>query len=173
MCGKVQFACDPKAVGRFGCSHTKPGRICKIKRLPVGAVYVGGKFMIGERRFVQSVKNGMCIKDQNRSTLPPPCQVCYQVKNPAACENKDCKRWRSWFVTQWDSSRQRLLHAADVQPRRVQGIPLGGRYYYHPEHLMEYLDKDPCKICYLAGCGCQVPCQLRKNWVNAREEAGL
>ena len=129
--------------------------------------------MIGEKTFVQSVKNGILMQGQSRSELPMPCRLCHQVKNPAACENKDCKRWRAWFIAQWEDSRQRLLKATTAQPRCVQGIPLGGRYYYHPEHLMEYLDKDPCKACYLAGCQCQEPCQFRRNWESAREEAGL
>lgn len=129
--------------------------------------------MIGERISVRNVKGGYVMQSQKRRELPPPCRICYQVKDPAACENKDCRRWRAWFVAQWDKSRQRLLRTVEVQSQPVRGVPLGGRYYYHPEHLMDYLYKDPCKVCYLAGCRCQEPCQLRNNWKNAREEAGL
>lgn len=129
--------------------------------------------MNGEVIFAQNAKDGMGMLRQSRSELPPPCRVCYQVKDPAACENKDCKRWRAWFVARWDANRQRLLQVVTEEPQPVRGIPLGGRYYYHPEHLMDYLEKDPCKVCYLAQCRCQEPCQLRRNWNDAREEAGL
>ncbi len=75
--------------------------------------------MIGEGIFVRSVKGGPVMQSQKRRELPPPCRTCYQVKDPVACENKECKRWRAWFVTQWDKSRQRLLQTVEVQPQRV------------------------------------------------------
>ena len=128
--------------------------------------------MIGENVLVQNVKNGVLTGAQRKAELPPPCRTCYQVKNPMLCENKACKRWQTWFIAQWDTSRQRVLQSVKGQYRSVQGVPLGGRYYYHPDHLMDYLSTDPCKVCYLAGCKCQEPCQLRKKWENAREETG-
>ena len=58
--------------------------------------------------------------------------------------------------------------------RRVQqGVPLGGRQYYHPDDLRRYLEKDPCKACWLAKCSCQASCQLKRNWENAKEELDL
>ena len=173
MCGNVLFICAQEGGDRFGSRHTKPERTYKVRCLSVGAAYVGGKFMIGENVFVQSVKPGVITQNQRRAELPPPCRACYQVKNPAICENKDCKCWRTWFVAQWNDSRQRVLQQIKGKPQLVPGIPLGGRQYYHPEHLMRYLYTDPCKACYLAGCQCQEPCQLRRNWEDAREEAGL
>lgn len=30
-----------------------------------------------------------------------PCEGCARVKNPGACENKNCKQWKSWFLRRW------------------------------------------------------------------------
>ena len=30
-----------------------------------------------------------------------PCTGCTRVANPAGCENKNCKVWKSWFLRRW------------------------------------------------------------------------
>lgn len=111
--------------------------------------------------------------NQTRRDLPPPCRNCYQVADPVACENKDCKLWRAWFIAHWNELRKRAQKLVEMEAERSQGIPLGGRHYYHPDYLKRYFEKDPCKVCYLAQCRCEEPCGLRRNWENAKEEAGL
>ena len=129
--------------------------------------------MIGRNVYVQNVKGGMKMRSQSRMELPPPCRCCCQVADPVACDNKDCARWRSWFIRQWDSDRQKMLRSVVLAVQPVPGIPLGGRQYYHPERLMQYLYSDPCKLCYLAKIPCEEACKVRKNWEKAREEAKI
>ena len=38
----------------------------------------------------------MYIKKDNS-----PCVGCTRVANPQACENKQCKLWKSWFLRRW------------------------------------------------------------------------
>lgn len=33
--------------------------------------------------------------------LESPCLNCKRVKNPADCENKNCRPWRNWYFEQW------------------------------------------------------------------------
>lgn len=30
-----------------------------------------------------------------------PCEGCMRVANPDACENKNCKLWKNWFLRRW------------------------------------------------------------------------
>lgn len=30
-----------------------------------------------------------------------PCESCVRVACPDACENKNCKLWKSWFLRHW------------------------------------------------------------------------
>ena len=30
-----------------------------------------------------------------------PCATCDRVKDPKACENKNCKAWKEWFLYKW------------------------------------------------------------------------
>ena len=32
---------------------------------------------------------------------PSPCKECTRVANPDACENKNCKYWKAWFLRRW------------------------------------------------------------------------
>ena len=57
----------------------------------------------------------------------------------------------------------------EQEAKAGRGIPLGGRNYYHPDDLRLYFEKDPCKVCWLAQCPCQEPCQLKQNWEDAKE----
>ena len=35
-----------------------------------------------------------------------PCACCQRVANPQACDNKDCMRWRRWFIHRWEQLRE-------------------------------------------------------------------
>lgn len=32
---------------------------------------------------------------------PSPCETCTRVARPDACENKNCKVWKTWFLRRW------------------------------------------------------------------------
>ena len=129
--------------------------------------------MDGQNRYAWNAKGGDVMKIEARSELPPPCQACYQVADPMLCENKECKRWREWFITQWNQRRKQLRQMVEQQAQTLQGIPLGGWLYYPPGQLQRYFEKDPCKICWLAQCKCEEPCRIKSNWENAKEEAEI
>ncbi len=38
----------------------------------------------------------MCVKH-----CPSPCEGCTRVNDPNACENKQCKAWKTWFLRRW------------------------------------------------------------------------
>ena len=39
---------------------------------------------------------------------PSPCPECIRVKEPAECDNKNCKLWQRWFLAQWEQTRRDL-----------------------------------------------------------------
>lgn len=78
-----------------------------------------------------------------------PCMACRRVLDPDACENKNCKAWRCWFIARWDRLRQ-ALGAGQV---RATG----------------YLDRDPCGGCLCAKDLCVTPCQAKAAWEEAKE----
>ena len=163
MCGKTGFICAPTGAGRCGLYRTAQGRICKGQSRQAGAISAEGRFTALENRFVRNVKGGIAVGNQMRSELPPPCRGCYLVPNPVACENKDCRPWRQWFIAQWDQRRRQVRQRLEKESCVQQGVPLGGRQYYHPEKLRRYMDNDPCKACWLAKCECQVACRVKRN----------
>ena len=38
----------------------------------------------------------MCSKNEIS-----PCVGCVRVRDPEACENKNCKHWKAWFLRRW------------------------------------------------------------------------
>ena len=38
----------------------------------------------------------MCTKN-----CPSPCESCTRIYDPDACENKNCKDWKAWFLRRW------------------------------------------------------------------------
>ena len=113
--------------------------------------------MMERNTYARNAKGAGFMGRRERTELPPPCRICYQVADPAECENKHCKVWRQWFISQWDAQRKQLLQALG------QSTPVGGRDYHHPNYLKRYLDKDPCKVCRIAQCKCTEPCPFRRN----------
>lgn len=42
-----------------------------------------------------------------------PCTGCQRVANPQACDNKDCMRWRRWFINRWEQLQALYLQKED------------------------------------------------------------
>jgi len=82
-----------------------------------------------------------------------PCMACSRVLDPDACENKNCKAWRCWFIARWDQLRTRL--GGD------QVTAAGG-----------YLDRDPCEGCPCSGQLCTWSCQEKAAWLEAKRQVG-
>lgn len=169
MCGERSFIYGPVAAGLFGLPVTRAGRTCRRQFRPSGAGNAGWRFTSLGVFSASSAKGGERMKKNREYALPAPCRGCTRVADPCACESKDCPLWRRWFVRRWDSMR--------TYPRRQMentvpvGISIGGRRYLHPDHLREYLSKDPC-----AGCGCprdlcKTPCRAKSSWEEAIKEA--
>ena len=38
-----------------------------------------------------------------------PCTHCCRVPDGNKCDNKDCARWRKWFLYRWEQLRTRYL----------------------------------------------------------------
>ena len=38
-----------------------------------------------------------------------PCTGCQRVTDPDRCDNKECMRWRKWFIGRWDQLRNAWL----------------------------------------------------------------
>lgn len=70
-----------------------------------------------------------------------PCDDCRRVANPKACDNKDCKQWRKWFLFRWEQLRRRYL-----------------------------VREDPCARCSLARELCFEPCWQKREWEGAERE---
>ena len=52
----------------------------------------------------------MCQNDQS------PCLNCKRVKNPADCENKNCRDWCNWFYHRWA-----LIHGYYIKYGKEKG----------------------------------------------------
>lgn len=99
-----------------------------------------------------------------------PCLTCTSVRDPGNCENKNCVRWRNWFIGRWDSIRSYPRMQMERQSPRVDGVNIGGVSYVLPHRLREYLSKDPCQECLCPRQLCQTPCPTRRAWENTRNE---
>lgn len=102
-----------------------------------------------------------------------PCMRCRRVKNPRQCDNKQCARWRRWFVKKWDDMRTAPRLAAERQPRAQEGVCIGGQYYALPHRVHSYLEKDPCQGCLCPRDLCVIPCRVKRSWEQARQDVFL
>ncbi len=111
------------------------------------------------------------MKRNTGYALPEPCRGCAQVPNPSTCENKNCSRWQQWFIKRWDRihtyPRQKMEQTVPV------GISIGGRRYLHPDHMRDYIRRDPCQGCICAQGLCKAPCRVKTIWEEATKEAEL
>lgn len=78
-----------------------------------------------------------------------PCVSCSRVLDPEACENKNCKAWRCWFIARWDQLR----------------TAMGGE-----QVARGYLDADPCEGCLCPRELCPADCQVKAAWEEAKRQ---
>ena len=98
-----------------------------------------------------------------------PCLKCYRVEDPAACEDKNCRVWRKWFVEKWDGMRVAPRLEVERRPREAEGIVIGGVRYAMPHRVRDYLEKDPCQGCLCPRDLCVIPCRVKRDWQSVRE----
>lgn len=98
-----------------------------------------------------------------------PCLHCTRVRDPQNCENKNCRVWREWFLTQWEQTRKLYRKGMDTAGRK-NGVPLGGRRYCSPHRITEYLQTDPCEVCKLPAELCDHPCKQKVQWDQVHKE---
>lgn len=98
-----------------------------------------------------------------------PCNRCTSVPDPCQCDNKDCLRWRKWFIEKWDALRVIPRLRLEKLPREAEGLCIGGKYYALPHRVERYLSTDPCDNCLCPRDLCVIPCRVRRDWSAARE----
>jgi len=102
-----------------------------------------------------------------------PCLSCIRVRNPDACDNKNCRLWRVWFTYRWETMRKTVRAGMDRLPQSPEGVRIGGRSYAPPHRVREYLQKNPCTDCPYRRGLCSAPCKLRRAWEKSRKEVHL
>lgn len=103
------------------------------------------------------------------SNRESPCKTCARVRDPENCENKICREWRSWWTQRWDAMRSKVLAQVNGPGIQAAQVSVGGIAYHHPEHMREYLSKEPCKRCLWAADLCPGSCTVKEVWTAARE----
>ena len=98
-----------------------------------------------------------------------PCLRCRAVPDPELCNDKNCLRWRRWFVARWDAMRGLPRQAMEKQTPQPLGVKLAGRVYAAPDQVRAYLTHDPCQGCLFPKKLCTAPCPDRRAWEHARE----
>lgn len=104
---------------------------------------------------------------------PSPCLTCTRVPNPRACENKECRRWRQWFLDRWALIHAYPRHYMDQIEHRPSGVVIGGSTYAHPDRVRQYLSKDPCDGCPCTKDMCATPCRTKRLWTKEKEDTFL
>ena len=99
-----------------------------------------------------------------------PCMRCTKVQDPRQCENKDCRKWRQWFIEKWNAMRVTPRLDMEKRPRELEGVCIGGTYYAMPHRVNHYLTKDPCDGCLCPRDLCVLPCRIKRDWQAARED---
>ena len=99
-----------------------------------------------------------------------PCMRCTRVANPRDCDNKDCKVWRSWFVEKWDALRAQPRLEIERKEKVMEGVVIGGVRYAMPHRVKDYLRKDPCDGCVCPRDLCVLPCRVKRDWLQARQD---
>ena len=95
---------------------------------------------------------------------PSPCKTCRQVSSSYSCDNKDCPRWKAWWLDQWERTRILLCSVKDAPPEEN---PYAFQYDT-PDHVRRYLSEDPCEKCKIPKEFCSTPCRSKKTWEDAR-----
>lgn len=102
-----------------------------------------------------------------------PCLYCVRVKNPRECENKNCKVWQKWFLARWELLRHNICQPAPPAPESPAGVSIGGHTYYHPDHIRQALQAEPCKTCKYPPELCTAPCRVHRSWDETRGDVLL
>lgn len=102
--------------------------------------------------------------------LTCPCNRCTKVPHPWDCDNKECPRWRKWFIHRWDTLRAMPRLSIEKRPREPEGLYIGGNYYALPHRVDNYLNTDPCEKCLCPRDLCTIPCRVRRDWQAVREK---
>lgn len=102
-----------------------------------------------------------------------PCLTCCRVKNPAACENKNCKVWREWFCHSWEQTRCQPALQRELRCTGIGTVNIGGTHYALPHRVQEYLQNDPCKNCPFPKELCNSPCPAKRSWNEITKEVSL
>ena len=108
--------------------------------------------------------------DRSSQSYASPCIRCTRVRDPKACENKQCKDWQRWFLDRWALIHNYPREQMETAELQHVGVPLGGRHYAAPHQVRKYLAEDPCDACPCPRDLCNVPCRVRRAWEKAREE---
>lgn len=110
------------------------------------------------------------MEEKRLYKYPSPCLRCTRVRNPRACENKQCAPWRQWFLDRWELIHRyprQQMQTAKLEP---VGVKVGGRVYAAPHQVREYLDTDPCRKCLCPKDLCGTPCRVRRRWEESKGE---
>lgn len=99
-----------------------------------------------------------------------PCLTCTSVRDPGNCENKNCARWRSWFIGKWEHIRQFPRMQMETASPNMGSVNIGGMPYVLPHRVRDYLQKDPCSQCACPKNLCGTPCPTRKAWDSMKSE---
>ena len=99
-----------------------------------------------------------------------PCFTCTRVPDPRACDNKECRPWRQWFIDRWA-----LIHAygqlnlptldpcAKHDTESSRGL----------KRTIQQTGKDPCEECICPKDFCAVPCKSKRMWQEQKEDVFL
>lgn len=115
-------------------------------------------------RHYTSMKEVCQLGGTNIRKYPSPCLSCTRVAAPRACENKNCKLWRQWFLDRWDLIHQYPRHQMEQAELKPAGVSVGGHRYSPPHRVREYLDNDPCDGCLCPKDLCTSPCPVKRAW---------
>ncbi len=99
-----------------------------------------------------------------------PCLVCIRVKDPASCENKQCRDWQVWFIDRWEAMRKNVCAEKNKAALRDIGIPLGGHRYASPHRVQAFMTTDPCQNCLYPKEYCNSPCPTKQIWCDMHKE---
>lgn len=99
-----------------------------------------------------------------------PCFSCTSVRDPENCENKNCLRWRNWFIEKWENLRKDPRLTMERRNPGPEGIMIGGIPYVLPDQIQTYLKRNPCQHCACARYECDPPCPTRRTWDGVRKE---
>ena len=124
-------------------------------------------------RHYTSMKEVCQMGDILKPRYSSPCLTCTRVPDPRACDNKECRPWRQWFIDRWA-----LIHAygryhMEQTELRPTGVVIGGKVYTQPDRVRNYLSKDPCEGCICSKDLCSVPCRNKRIWLRNREDVFL